>query len=186
MSVITVIITSFAVAMDAFAVSMANGITIGKFKLKHAVVTALWFGLFQAIMPVIGWFGCVGIKEFLSGVDHWVAFVLLCAIGGKMIWESFGADSDKGDINPIDARVLFLLSIATSIDALVIGVSLAILDVPILVPAISMGVVTFCMSFIGVWIGGWAGRLCGKWVRILGGLILMVIGLKILLTDLHG
>lgn len=184
MNIITILFLALALAMDAFAVSIANGLTIKNIRIKHALVIATWFGLFQALMPLIGWLGGVRLSDIISGIDHWVVFGLLLFIGGKMIYESCRLEKYKKGANPLDIRVLFALSVATSIDAFAAGVGLALLRIPILGPVIIIGLITFIMSFIGVWIGDKCTRFFDKKVEIAAGIILIAIGLKVLISHL--
>lgn len=186
MRLITIFFIAVALAMDAFAVSIASGVTIKKLKIRHALTIALWFGFFQAFMPVLGWLGGVKLKTVLEGVDHWIAFGLLAFIGCKMIFESFKIEGIEKKTNPLDVYVLFVLSIATSIDALAVGLSFAMLGVSIIFPSIVIGIVTFIISYAGVWIGDKGGHFFEKKMEVLGGLILIGIGIKILLNHLLG
>lgn len=170
--------------MDAFAVSITSGITIRHLRVKHALKIALFFGFFQAIMPVIGWLLGVSVRHAISGFDHWIAFGLLNIIGGKMIYESFKLQPNKEEIDPQNIYVLFLLSIATSIDALAIGLSLSFLKVAIIFPAIIIGIITFLLSFFGVHIGNKVGHFFEKKIEMIGGLVLIGIGFKILIEHL--
>ncbi|MFC1498395.1 manganese efflux pump MntP family protein [Verrucomicrobiota bacterium] len=181
MNLTTIIFIALALAMDAFAVSIASGITIKRLHLKHAFTIAAWFGAFQAIMPILGWLGGVKLKAFTGGIDHWIAFGLLCFVGCKMIYEAFRIETIEKKTNPLDIHVLFILSIATSIDALAAGISFALLAVSILMPVLIIGVITFIMSFAGVLIGDKSGHFFEKKIEIVGGLILIGIGIKILI-----
>ena len=186
MSIVEIVITAFALAMDAFAVAIASGITIRNLKLRHAVTIAVWFGLFQAFMPVLGWFSGRSVFEYIAHIDHWVAFGLLAFIGAKMIYEAFKIDEAEKKTNPLELYILFVLSVATSIDAFAVGLSLAVLDVAIIVPVIVIGVITFFTSLAGVYIGDKFGHFCEKKIEVAGGVVLIGIGLKILLQDLLG
>ena len=171
-------------SMDAFAVSICKGLGMKKINLKVAVVLGLFFGGFQAGMPVIGW--ALG-SQFIGPIDHWIAFILLAFIGGKMLWEAFTEDEDEGDgkdAEKIDLVEYLILAIATSIDALAVGISFAALSVDI-VPAVSLiGVTTFIFSVAGVAIGHTFGARYEKPATIVGGVVLILIGLKILLEHL--
>ena len=183
MSITEILLISFALAMDAFAVSVASGFIIRQVRIKHALTMGLWFGVFQAIMPVAGWYGGKTLYNFMSGFDHWVAFVLLAFIGSKMIYESLrikDIEEDKKD--PMNMRILFILAVATSIDAFAVGLSLAFLKVSILLPVLVIGAVTFAMSFAGVYIGARGSHFFEKKIEIIGGLILIGIGIKIFLS----
>ncbi len=170
--------------MDAFAVSITSGITINNFKISNAVTIALFFGAFQAGMPIIGWFGGVNTRALISGVDHWIAFVLLSLVGGKMIFESTMRGPDESELDPLNILVLLLLAIATSIDALAVGLSLSFLKIAIVTPALIIGATTFSLSFLGVFLGNISGHLFENKIEIVGGLILIGIGVKILVEHL--
>jgi manganese efflux pump family protein len=186
MNFLTIFLIALALSMDAFAVSIASGIAIKKLRIDHALIIALWFGIFQALMPLIGWIGGIKLRDILSGTDHWVVFGLLLFVGVKMIWEAFELDPIEKESNPLDIRILFTLSLATSLDALAAGVSFALLGMPVVVPIIIIGAVTFLMSFAGVWIGGKGGHFFGKKMEIIAGIILLVIGVKVLISHLAG
>ena len=181
---IAVIFIAFGLAMDALAVSISKGMTIRRQRVKEALKVALFFGAFQAFMPWMGWLGGSTLREYISDIDHWVAFGLLSSIGGKMIYESFRMKTEGGETKVLNLFDLLILSVATSIDALAVGVSFAFLKISIVTPIIVIGAVTFSLSFLGVLAGNKLGRLFGKKVEIAGGLILIGIGVKILLEDL--
>ena len=180
----TILVIALALAMDAFAVAIASGITIKHLRVHHALTIATSFGLFQAFMPLIGWLGGLKMKDSLAQVDHWVAFGLLAFIGCKMIYESFKIDSVEERTNPLDIYVLFVLSVATSIDALATGISFAVLDVSIVAPVLIIGGVTFVLSFLGVWIGEKFGHFFEKKIELAGGVLLIGIGIKILVSHM--
>lgn len=184
MDMLNILFIAFGLAMDAFAVSITSGLTIKNLKIKHAFRIALFFGLFQAIMPLIGWLSGLTIKDFVMSIDHWIAFILLSFIGCKMIYESTKIESEKIKTNPLNMYTLLILSIATSIDALAVGISFAFLLVSIITPILIIGVVTFILSFIGVFIGNLKGHLFEGKIEIFGGVILIGIGLKILIEHL--
>ena len=184
MNLLTIIFIALALAMDAFAVSIASGITIKNLRIRHAATIAAWFGLFQAVMPLLGWFGGMKLRSLIADLDHWVVFGLLTLIGCKMIYESFQIDPVNKRHNPMDIRILFCLSIATSLDALAAGISFALLQISVVAPIIIIGGVTFLMSFGGVWIGGSSAHFFEKKMEIAAGLILIAIGLKVLITHL--
>ena len=170
--------------MDAFAVSITSGITIKRLHINHALKIALFFGLFQAIMPIIGWLAGLSLRDYISAVDHWIAFGLLSFIGCKMIYESITVQSSKKEINPLNVYVLLVLSIATSIDALAVGISFAFLKVSIVTPVIIIGTVTFLLSYLGVYIGDRIGHFFENKIEIAGGILLIGIGIKILVEGL--
>ena len=171
-------------AMDAFAVSICKGLAMRKVNKKQAVIIALFFGGFQAIMPVIGWLLCKGFQTYIEAFDHWIAFALLAFIGVKMIIETLREKEDDVVIEemdpPLDMKEMLMLAIATSIDALAVGISLAALDRPIVESAAIIGVVTFVISIIGVYIGKFFGNRYKKRAELTGGIILVLIGVKML------
>ncbi len=186
MNLITILLLAVALAMDAFAVSIASGLIIKNLRIRHALIIAAWFGFFQALMPLIGWLGGMRLQRIISGVDHWVVFGLLLFIGCKMIYEAQRLDTCENRSNPMDIRVLFALSVATSIDAFAAGIGLALLGVSILSPVIIIGLITFVMSFAGVLIGDRCGCYFEKKLETFAGLILIGIGIKVLISHLFG
>jgi manganese efflux pump family protein len=184
MSYWTILLVALALAMDAFAVAVASGFAVRQLHVRHALAMAGSFGAFQAFMPLLGWFCGMKLRGWITGIDHWVAFGLLTFIGGKMIVEAFEIEEAEKKTNPFALRVLLVLSVATSIDALAAGLSFAVLGVAIVAPALIIGAVTFCMSFAGVALGARGGHLFEKKIEVLGGGVLIVIGLKILLSHL--
>ncbi len=184
MNMLSIVGMAFALAMDAFAVSITGGVVIKERKVRHAVRIALFFGGVQTVMPFLGWLAGAGLRDWLGGFEHWLAFGLLTFIGCKMIYEAFKLEPIERTRNILAVSVLLLLSIATSIDALAIGVTLSVLDEPIMLPAIIIGVITFAVSLIGVFIGDRFGHLFESKIEIVGGLVLMGIGVKILVEHL--
>lgn len=182
MSILGLFILAVGLSMDAFAVSVCKGLSLGKIKPKHMCIAGAWFGGFQALMPLIGYFLGSFFAEMIEKYDHWVAFVLLAIIGGNMIKESFGKD-EKVD-SSMDVKSMLLLAIATSIDALAVGVTFAFLQVQI-VPAVSfIGVITFIFSAVGVKIGSLFGTKYKSKAELFGGIVLVLIGIKILLEGI--
>lgn len=182
MSILELFILAVGLSMDAFAVSVCKGLSLGKIKPKHMCIAGAWFGGFQALMPLIGYFLGSFFAELIEKYDHWVAFVLLAIIGGNMIKESFGKD-EKVD-SSMDVKSMLLLAIATSIDALAVGVTFAFLQVQI-VPAVSfIGVITFIFSAVGVKIGSLFGTKYKSKAELFGGIVLVLIGIKILLEGI--
>lgn len=174
------IIIAIGVSMDAFAVSICKGLSVRSLQPKHACLTALWFGGFQALMPLIGYFLGVSFADFVSSVDHWIAFVLLGLIGGNMIKESFS--KDECDYSPdFSFKTMLSLAVATSIDALAIGVSFAFLRVNIWTSVLIIGLTTGAFSALGVCIGKFFGCRYKSKAEFTGGFILVAMGLKILL-----
>jgi manganese efflux pump family protein len=184
MGFVSILIIAVGLSMDAFAVSVTSGAAYKQLKVRHIVQMAAFFGAFQAIMPVIGALAGRGFKDYISGYDHWVAFTLLAAIGGKMIYESFKMKDSQKNYCPSDIVVLLALSVATSIDALAVGITLTLVSASILLAASLIGVVTFSFSLIGAWLGKQFGHIFENKIEILGGLILIGIGLKILLQHI--
>ena len=182
MSILDLFILAVGLSMDAFAVSVCKGLSLGKIKPKHMCIAGAWFGGFQALMPLIGYFLGSFFAEMIEKYDHWVAFVLLAIIGGNMIKESFGKD-EKVD-SSMDVKSMLLLAIATSIDALAVGVTFAFLQVQI-VPAVSfIGLITFIFSAVGVKIGSLFGTKYKSKAELFGGIVLVLIGIKILLEGI--
>ena len=177
---IAILLIALGLAMDSFSVSVANGLATKTFKISKALTIALFFGLFQGLMPIFGWLAGEYIADYISAFDHWVAFGLLTIIGVKMIYESISNKPAKF-LRAYTLKVILILSIATSIDALAVGLSFSFLGISIFFPAIIIGVITFLLSFFGVYVGGRFGKVLKNRIEILGGLILIVIGLKILL-----
>lgn len=174
------IIIAIGVSMDAFAVSICKGLSVRSLQPEHACLTALWFGGFQALMPLIGYFLGVSFADFVSSVDHWIAFVLLGIIGGNMIKESFS--KDECDYSPdFSFKTMLSLAVATSIDALAIGVSFAFLRVNIWTSVLIIGLTTGAFSAVGVCIGKFFGCRYKSKAEFTGGFILVAMGLKILL-----
>jgi putative Mn2+ efflux pump MntP len=188
MDLISTVVLSFGLAMDAFAVSISSSITLKEIKFHQSLKIAFFFGMFQAIMPLIGWLAGIGFRGLIRQLDHWIAFALLCAIGGKMIIESFRikkrGDCDIPGANPLNIYVLLGLSVATSIDALAAGVSFGLLELNILLVITVIGSITFGLSFLGTRLGKRLGCYFSSRVEMLGGIILLVIGSKILVDHL--
>ena len=181
---ITIIFVAFGLAMDCFAISITSGITIRHLRINYALKIAIFFGSFQAVMPAIGWLAGLSLRDFISDVDHWIAFGLLGFIGCKMIYEAIKIEAGEKEIYPLNSYVLLMLSVATSIDALAVGVSFAFLKISIVSPIIVIGIVTFLVSFLGVFIGNRFGHFFEKKIEIVGGIILIGIGIKILVEHL--
>ncbi|MBP1628485.1 MAG: rane protein yebN [Holophagaceae bacterium] len=185
---LTYLVIAFGLSMDAFVVSVSSGICIPDMKARYALRSALAFGLFQAFMPLIGWGLGGAFRGYIEGFDHWVAFGLLALVGGKMIYESFKIKDPTCDIEVykgvMSLRNLLVLAVATSLDALAVGLSYSVLHKPILFPALLIGVVTFLVSLVGCEFGKRIGAKFERWAEIAGGLILLGIGGKILLEHL--
>lgn len=185
MSIIVILGIAVGLSMDAFAVSISYGCSASRVPLRHTSMIALFFGGFQAFMPVIGWYSGRFFADLIKNYDHWIAFILLTYVGAKMLIE--GIKGAKGDENScsaehfvMDYRKLFVLAVATSIDALAVGLSLSLLGVEIFYPSAIIGLTTFAFSFVGVRMGCRLQEFFGKRVEIAGGIILLLIGAKIL------
>lgn len=182
MTIISIIFIGLALAMDAFAVSIAGGIIEKKKRIRHAFFASFMFGFFQMLMPIIGWTLGFKFRESIVAVDHWIAFFLLLGIGAKMIYEAYKIEEVEEKALSFTISAVLILSIATSIDALAAGLSFACLNVSILTPSVIIGIITFITCLIGFFIGGKFGHLFENKVELFGGIILIAIGFKILLT----
>lgn len=186
LSLLTILGIAVALAMDAFAVSICYGCGLEKFSAKLMIIVAGAFAIFQGAMTFLGWWGGSLLAGYIEAVDHFVAFGLLAFIGGKMIYEAFtGADECYVvDPNKINYKRLLVLALATSIDALAVGLSFAILEADIIIPSLLIAVVTLVFSMIGVAAGHGLKKVLGRKVEIVGGVILILIGLNILITHM--
>lgn len=186
MSILTIILIAIALAMDAFAVSIASGVTIKKMHLHHALRIAGFFGIFQAIMPVAGWSIGRFAAQSIRNWDHWIALALLVCVGVKMIHEALQTEEEKEErSDPLDLYILLTLSFATSIDAAAVGITMSFLNVTIIQPALIIGIITFLISFVGIYIGKKTGHLFGRKIEIFGGIVLIGIGIKIVIEHLY-
>lgn len=172
-------------AMDTFAVSIVTGSAYKQLRIAHAFRMASFFGGFQAFMPLIGALAGTQLTGLIGAWDHWVAFALLAGIGSKMIYESFKIGGSNSRFHPSDLKMLVMLSIATSIDALALGITLPLLKVPMLIAAAIIGLITFGLSFAGVYIGKQVGHFFERKIEALGGLILIGLGIKILFEHVY-
>lgn len=184
MGLLTVLLTGFALSMDAFAVSVTRGMTLRKITPFISFKIAFSFGLFQGFMPFIGWFIGIRFQSYITSIDHWIALFLLSFIGLKMIFEAY-EDSRNPEISvtcddELDNKELLILSVATSIDALAVGISFAFLNVHIIPLCLSIGIITFILCFLGVIIGKILGPIFKNYSQIIGGMILILIGINIL------
>lgn len=185
MDLISIIILSFALALDAFSISITWGLTLKVCKIKQALWIALFFGGFQAIMPILGWIAGIRLQLIISQLAPWVAFLLLLAIGLKMIYESIKMEEEaEPKCNIFSFKKLFVLAIATSIDAFAVGVTFALLSMSIWFPIVMIGLITFLLSLLGVYAGKKIGHLFESKIEILGGIILILLGFKILIEHL--
>ena len=184
MNLITIVVIAVGLAMDTFAVSIASGTVSKQIKVSHALRMALFFGGFQLVMPLIGSFMGLALKKYIEGYDHWVAFGLLAAVGGKMIYESFKIKPAGDNPNLSNIFILLILSIATSIDALAVGITLSLITSSIVTAAIIIGLITFALSYFGVFVGQKLGHFFENKIEAIGGLVLIGIGIKIVLEHL--
>lgn len=182
MSIWEIILAAFALSMDAFSVAICNGLSAHKANIKQALLTGVFFGGFQAIMPLIGFYIGSQFKGLITPVDHWIIFIILVFIGVKMIKEAKACEISK---DPFGIKNIFLLAIATSIDALAVGISFSWLKVNILIAVTVIGFITFALSTLGVKIGSYLGSKFKTYSEIVGGIILILIGVKILLEHLE-
>lgn len=183
MGKLELIILAIGLSMDAFAVAICKGLSIKKLKLKDAAIVGLWFGAFQALMPVIGYILGMNLRVYIEAFDHWIAFILLLLLGSNMIKESL----EKGDENvkaDLSFKTMLIMAIATSIDALAVGITFAFLGANIVFSASVIGIITFIISFAGVKIGNVFGAKYKSKAELAGGIILILIGVKILLEHL--
>jgi putative Mn2+ efflux pump MntP len=180
MDALTLIGTAFALAMDAFAVAIAVAVSLRDHNMRHVFRLSWHFGLFQAIMPIGGWFIGEAVVTYTGSLGNWIACAILTILGGKMIWESFHEEEIVRDFDPTRGMSLVVLSVATSLDALAVGVSLALLNVSVWFPAAVIGIVALAMTALGMALGKRAGLYLGEWAERFGGAVLILIGLKIL------
>ena len=183
MGIIELILLSIGLGMDAFAISICKGISMKKMDWKKACIIGTYFGIFQAIMPVIGYFLGSTFESFITNFDHWVAFILLAIIGGNMIKESLSNECDT-ITDDINFKTMIILAIATSIDALAVGITFAFFNVNLILAITLIGIITFALSVIGTKIGNKFGDKYEKKAEFVGGVILILLGLKILLEHL--
>ncbi len=182
-NLITVILIGIGLSMDAFAVGISCGLIKKEIKIKFSLKISFFFGFFQFGMVFLGFLLGKELLNFIKDYDHWVAFLILLIIGLKMIYESFSGHREN-KLNPENFKTLFLLSIATSIDAFAVGISLSLLKILILLPSIIIGSITFTLSFISIHLGCIFGKIFRKGAEIIGGLILISIGIRILFEHL--
>lgn len=186
LGIVELLVLSMGLAMDAFAVSLCKGLRMRRINWSQGIIIALSFGLFQAGMPLLGWSLGLQFKQYITPIDHWIAFFLLAFIGGKMLYESLTEDPTcpVETVDRLNIKELLLLSIATSIDALAVGITLAFLQIDIILAIALIGIVTCILSLIAVIIGNYYGNRLQSKAGILGGGVLILIGGKILLSDL--
>ena len=182
---IAILLIALGLAIDSFSVSIANGLATKTFKISKALTIALFFGLFQGLMPIFGWLAGESIADYISAFDHWVAFGLLVIVGSRMLWESFRPEHGQGkELDITKGLLLITLSVATSIDSLAVGLSFAFLTVNIVTASLTIGAVAFLVTEIGFAVGKRANKMIGKRAEAIGGIILLAIGLRILLSHL--
>jgi manganese efflux pump family protein len=183
MDLLTIVLIAVGLAMDAFAVSIVKGIVIDRQRKKTALLMASFFGGFQMLMPTIGWLVGLSFNEIIMGIDHWIAFGLLAFIGSKMIYDSTRKEKESKE-EDLKIHSILILAVATSIDALMVGLSFAFLQTSILEPILAIGLITFLFSLLGFYFGCGLGRVFGNRIKIVGGLILIAIGIRILIEHL--
>src|SRR5512133_16433 len=181
MGILTLLLLALGLCFDTLAVSISSGLVLNRIDFFNAMKIAFSMAFFQGMMPVIGWLAGSGVNNYIMDYDHWIAFGLLTFIGLRMVYESLKPAEEKKPFNPLNPKVLITISIATSIDALVVGFTLAFVEVNILWAGFIIGAVTFIASMLGILFGKKTGERFGKRLEILGGIILLLIGLKILL-----
>jgi putative Mn2+ efflux pump MntP len=186
MWLITIIIIAIGLSMDALAISVISGSVYQHLQVKHALRIGAFFGGFQAFMPLVGSLAGLTMRQYIADYNHWVAFAVLAAVGGKMLYESSKIKSAKDSFDVSNVVVLLVLSIATSIDALVVGMTLPLLKVPIGASAAIIGLTTFVLCYVGVFIGKKFGHLLESKIEAVGGLILIALGIKIVLSAAGG
>ena len=185
MTIFDILVIGFGLAMDAFAVSVCKGLVIGRRDIPKTVIIAGWFAAFQMLMPLIGFLIGERFSGFVASIDHWIAFILLGIIGGNMIRESFSQDGEHATAD-VSVKTMLPLAVATSIDALITGVTFAFMRVNLWMSVGLIGAVTFLLSAAGVCLGRMAGKKLEKHAELLGGIVLILIGLKILIEHLSG
>ena len=184
MELITLLLIAIGLSFDTFAVSISTGLVANHIRFWQATRIALTLGFFQALMPLLGWFIGEQLRHYISDYDHWIAFLLLLAIGIKMILESLKEEQERKELDPFRPMVLIGMAIATSIDALIVGISFAMIEVNILISVLIIGFVTYVVAMLGILFGKNAGKMFGRKIEIIGGLILIGIGIKILVEGL--
>jgi len=183
---LTLLAIAIGLAMDAFAVSVGAGLTLSRVTGRHTFRIAFHFGLFQAMMPVLGWLAGQRMVVYIAAYDHWVAFGLLAFVGGKMLLEAWGGKEDRPIADPTRGLMLVTLSVATSIDALAVGLCMALLGVSVWIPSVVIGLVAALLSAVGITFGSRIGRRWGRMAETAGGCVLLLIGVRILVTHLSG
>ncbi len=185
MDMLSLMALAVALAMDAFAVALAAGALLQPLRFRPCFRLAFHFGLFQGLMPVIGWLAGLTIRSFVAAWSHWLAFTLLLIVGGRMVYEALSTEENERRTDPSRGLTMVMLSVATSIDALAVGLTLAMVDVVIWVPSLIIGLVACGFTVAGLFLGTRAGVLWGRRVEVAGGCVLILIGCKILFSALH-
>jgi len=184
LDVVSLLLLAVGLSMDVFSVSAATGCGMGKIDRGQMLRLAASFGVFHTFMPLIGWFAGDSVAALISGYDHWLAFLLLAFVGGRMLIEGIRGDEDVDPSRILEFRSLMLFSVAVSIDSIAVGLSFGLEGVPILVPALLIGGAAFVFTYIGVTVGCKTGEWIGRWSQVAGGLVLLIIGLRILLSHI--
>ena len=184
MSFLEILLIAVSLAMDAFAVALSAGTSGHGQKMRPALRMSFYFGFFQFLMPILGWLVGARLERSIKAYDHWVAFGLLALVGGHMLWEAFQREEHELPTDPTRGMRLLTLSVATSIDALAVGLSLGMLHISIWYPSVVIGVVTAGLSFLGIYLGNRLRGGLGKRMEMVGGIILILIGLRILISHL--
>lgn len=184
MDIVTLLILAVGLSMDAFAVSVCKGLAMKKITFQKTAIVGMWFGGFQALMPLVGFLLGIRFKYMITAIDHWIAFVLLLLIGGNMIKESLSKEEEKTD-DSLNFKTMLVLAIATSIDALAVGITFAFLEVNLTVAISSIGITTFLLSMLGVKMGNLFGTRYKSRAELAGGVILILLGTKILLEHMN-
>ncbi|MCU6768295.1 manganese efflux pump MntP family protein [Barnesiella propionica] len=187
MNLLEIIMIAIGLSMDSFAVSITGGVVMKKFPVRRAMKIAFFLSVFQAVMPLLGWLLGSSFRQYIVDYDHWVAFAVLLFLGGRMAYE--GLQKKEGNdlccFDPSGTRTLLGLSLATSIDALAVGISFAFLNISMTVPTLIILITTFCLSFTGIYIGRYCGRNLQHTAEVFGGIVLILIGVKILIEHLY-
>lgn len=184
MGIYQLIILAISLSMDAFAIAICKGLAIGRIRVRQAVLVGLYFGISQAAMPTIGYFLGISFRSYIESFDHWIAFGLLAFLGARMVIEALRGGDDDECSDSLGVREMTLLAVATSIDALAAGISLSVLGADIAVAASFIGIITFTLSFLGVYVGGIFGEKWKKPAEIAGGAALICLGIKVLIDHL--
>jgi putative Mn2+ efflux pump MntP len=184
LDILSIVLLAVGLAMDAFSVAIVTGFSIDSVSISQASKMSVNFGAFHTFMPIVGWLAGSTVVWLIADYDHWVAFLLLVFVGGKMIYEALSSEERIEPSKVLSDVNLLLFSVAVSIDAIAVGLSFYLENIPILVPAVIAGVVTFAFTFVGMTLGNRMGRFVGKGAQILGGFVLVAIGLKIVFTHI--